>query len=191
MKALSYLMIICLLSIFACEGPEGPRGPQGPRGEDGLDGLDGQEGYTFEYTNVDFTSPEYSALLEFPSDFSMLESDVALVYFLWGTVDFDGEEVDEWRPLPMDWFTDSGQVQYNYNFTKYDVVLYMDGEVDLGTLGAQYTDGWVVRVVVVPAQFADNGRTAGVDLSNYKEVVEYFGLEDPPVDEKYRINRFE
>jgi len=192
MKTQHYLMIACLLFFMACETEttvvEGPPGMQGPKGDPGPKGEPGEEGFTFEYI-VDFESPDYTVFLPFPEDFNMLTSDVALVYLLWGTEEVDGEILEIWRLLPQTVIEDFGILQYNYDFTVGDVSLFLDGNFPLDNLGPEYLDEWVVRIVVVPAQFFDNGRTAHIDHSNYHEVVEAYGLSYEPVDEDYQAIR--
>jgi hypothetical protein len=172
-------LIIFLASLGSCtfngqDGAPGPRGPQGPAGQDG---QDGQEAYVFEYVDLTFSSAnEYSLLLELPSDFQMLESDMVLVYFLYDY--FEDEDLDLWRALPQTEFTDFGTLIYNFDFTLFDVNLFMDANFDLNLLGARYTDNWIARVVVVPGQFT-NGRTAApVDYEDYKAVMDYYNLTD-------------
>lgn len=181
MKSSLIILLILVITLLSCEGPVGPIGPQGNPGPQGDPGADGLEGFTFEYI-VDFTSPEYAATLTFPESFQMLDSDVALVYFLWGTEN----EMDIWRQLPQTLILNEGLLQYNFDFTLGDVLVFMEADFDMSVLGAEYTDEWIARVVVVPAQFADNGRIAGVDFSDYHAVIEHFNLQDNPVDEKYR-----
>ncbi|ADR22471.1 hypothetical protein MATR_36830 [Marivirga tractuosa] len=161
------------------DGAPGPRGPQGPPGEDG---MDGQEAFVFEYVDLTFSaSNEYSLLLEFPEDFQMLESDKVLVYFLYS--DPQADETDVWRLLPQTEFTNFGTLIYNYDFTMFDVILFLDSNFDLNLLGASFTDNWIARVVVVPGQFA-NGRTANaIDYSDYNAVMEYYNLSDQSVVE--------
>lgn len=154
------------------EGPIGPPGPAGFDGLDGLDGMDGQEAYVFEY-NVSFTAPEYSAFLNLPNTFTMLETDVMLIYFLW-EVGEDGTEV--WRQLPQTLYLTEGILAYNYDFTQVDASIFLDGTVNFDALTAAYTDDWIARVVVVPGQFG--GRTS-LDYSDYDQVKEVFDL--PPV----------
>ena len=168
-------MLSALLSSFmflnscANEGPIGPPGPQGPEGPVG---APGESGYVFEYENINFTAGDgYSVPLDFPLDFEGLDSDVALVYLLW---DIQGE-LEVWRPLPMDIFLDGGSLQYNFDYTKLYVMLYMDGTVDLNTLDAGYTDEWVARVVIVPGEFWNSGK---IDFSDYYAVKAALGLPD-------------
>jgi len=181
MKPLSILCTLMVITLFSCQGPTGPEGPRGDQGPQGNPGADGLEGFTFEYI-VDFTAPDYASTLTFPETFQMLESDVALVYFLWG----NDNGLDIWRQIPQTLLLNEGTLLYNFDFTMNDVLVFMEADFDMSILGADFTDDWIVRVVVVPAQFANNGRIAGVDLSDYYAVKEYFNLIDRPVDEYYQ-----
>lgn len=165
MKKLLFLFTIISISLASC----GREGPPGIPGRDGLDGLNGTEGFTFEY-EFSFTAPDYAMLLNLPDDFVMLDSDVMLVYFLW-EVEEDGTEI--WRQIPQTLYFTDGLLEYNFDFTKFDANVFLDGTVNLDGLGAIYTDNWIARIVVIPAQFA--GRTA-IDYSNYDEVKAHFNL---------------
>lgn len=166
-----YILILLLTGLSGCYFDEGPRGPRGYDGRDGIDGVDGEESYVFEY-EFSFTAPDYSQLLLLPDDFVMLDSDVMLVYFLW---EVTGDGVEIWRSLPQTMYFSDGVLEYNYDFTKYDANVFMDGNVNFDDLGALYTDNWIARVVVVPAQYGGRG---GVDYSDYNEVKVYFDLSD-------------
>ena len=167
------LSIFALFSSCVDEGPIGPMGPQGPQGPAGNDGAPGESGYVFEYEDINFTaSNDYAVLLEYPNDFEGLDSDVALVYFLWA-VDDSGTEI--WRQLPQTIFTEFGILQYNFDFTKFDVNLFLDADFNLDFLGAGDTDSWVARVVIVPGDFWNSGR---IDFSDYHQVKEALGLPD-------------
>lgn len=167
-----YILLIAGITMFSCDqGIPGPPGRDGYDGYDGIDGLDGEESYVFEY-EFDFTYPDYSVLLELPNDFNMLDSDVMLAYLLWNIED-DGTEV--WRAIPQTLYFSDGILEYNYDFTKYDANIFLDGTVNLDALGHDYTDLWVARLVVVPGQFA--GRHT-IDYSDYNQVKEYYNL--PP-----------
>ncbi|WKK86593.2 collagen-like protein [Marivirga arenosa] len=185
MKNLFYIIFaLGFLFLGSCtfngqDGAPGPQGPAGPRGPAGQDGQDGQEAFVFEYELITFSaSNEYSVFLDFPGDFVMLDSDVAHVYFLYGQTE-EGDNI--WRALPQTEFTKFGTLIYNYDFTIFDVNLFLDANFNLNELGASYTDDWIARVVVVPGQFT-NGRVAdSVDFTNYHEVIEYYGLSEEDV----------
>ncbi|MEQ9305867.1 MAG: hypothetical protein RJQ14_18280, partial [Marinoscillum sp.] len=172
-------LVLSIVLITSCTdtyiGPPGPVGPQGPQGPQG---ADGESGYVFEWENVDFTAPEYEVLLSYPDNFEGFDSDVALVYFLWDAYTTDGgEEVEVWRQLSQNILTDDGIHQYNYEFSKYNVLLIMDAEFPLDMLRAMDTDNWVVRVVVVPGGFWNSGR---IDFADYHEVEQMLGLPEIP-----------
>lgn len=172
MKKLTILLYTVVLFTFSCIGPPGPEGYPGRDGYDGVDGIDGvngEESFVFEY-EFDFTAPEYSVLLNLPNNFTMLDSDVMLVYLLWEVK--DGNEI--WRALPQPLYFDDGILQYTYDFTKFDATVFLDGTVNLDGLGAAYTDNWIARIVVVPGQFVE-GRV-GLDVNNYDELKEYYNL---------------
>jgi hypothetical protein len=177
----NFIFAISILFLGSCtfngqDGAPGPRGPQGPPGQDGQDGLDGQEAFVFEYGDLTFSaSNDYSLLLEFPDNFQMLESDKVLVYFLYSDPQVD--EPDIWRLLPQTEFTNFGTLIYNYDFTMFDVILFLDANFDLDLLSAGFTDNWIARVVVVPGQLQN--RTANpVDYKDYHAVMEYYNLSD-------------
>jgi len=161
-----------LSSCIVDEGDIGPPGPQGRQGPIGPEGAPGESGYVFEWTDVDFTgSGNYEVLLEYPTDFEVFDSDVALVYFYWPTEENPTEDV--WRQLPQTIIHPEGLLQYNFDFTKFDVRLFLDSNFDLDLLGAQDTDDWDVRVVVMPGEFWNSGR---VDFSDYEAVKRLLGL---------------
>lgn len=163
-----------LLALGSCShtapGPQGPAGPQGPEGPIGPKGADGENGFVFEWEGISFTSPSYEVILPYPENFEGLDSDVALVYFLWG-VDDNGLEI--WRQLPQTLVTADGILSYNFDFTKFDVRVFLQAEFPLDWLTAIDTDDWVARVVVVPGSFWNSGR---IDFADYRQVEEALGL---------------
>ena len=169
MKKLTLLIVTLGVLLVSCE--EGPVGPAGRDGFDGLDGLDGEESFAFEY-NLDFTAPDFSAFLELPSTFNMLESDVMLAFLLWEVTE-DGTEV--WRALPQTLYFQDGILEYNYDFTRFDATIFLDGTVNLDELSSDLTDNWVARLVVVPGQF---GARTTLDYTDYNQVKEFYDL--PP-----------
>ncbi|HCX22340.1 MAG TPA: hypothetical protein DHN29_10515 [Cytophagales bacterium] len=179
MKALFTSIIFASLLVFvSCtETYVGPAGPQGPQGPQGPAGSDGENAYVFEWSEVTFSAANnYEVILPYPDSFDGLASDVALVYFLWHTYETnDGELVEVWRQIPQTILTDDGALQYNYDFSMYDVRLFMDAEFPLDILGAIDTDNWIVRVVVVPGDFFNSGR---INTADYDEVAKQLGLPD-------------
>lgn len=155
-------------------GPQGPEGPPGPPGEDGLIAkvidIEGDFNAANEYSlSVDFNQ----------NDIEVFETDVVLVYLKTGE---DGEAgglpVEVFRQLPQTYYIDGEALQYNFDFTFFDVLIFLDGTVDFATLDASYTQDQVLRVVIVPAEFASN---SGVDMSNMKAVLNAVKIESKDI----------
>jgi hypothetical protein len=186
-KITNIIAIAIILTIFGCVGDEGPQGPAGPEGPQGPAGPAGESGFVMEFEDINFTAPEYDVFLTYPSNFEGLDSDVALVYLLWGVETVDGEDLEVWRQLPQTIIDERGTLVYNYDFTKNDVRLFLNATYALDNLTANDTDNWIARVVVVPGDFWASGRIMDGTIE-YQDLKEALGLPDFPVH-KNIINR--
>jgi hypothetical protein len=178
MKRISqFILAILMISFTSCNTESvGPAGPPGAQGPDGPAGADGESAILFEYSDVDFIGPNYNVILDYPVDFEGLDSDVTLVYFLW-EVDDSGLEI--WRQLPQTIYTIDGFLNYNFDFSKVDVKLYLTFDFDKSLLIPADTDDWIVRTVIIPGDFW--GGRISVDHSDYYAVKEAYGLPDMPM----------
>ncbi|WP_258104107.1 collagen-like protein [Marinoscillum sp. MHG1-6] len=174
MKTIQIIPILLIVSLLtSCtETVIGPQGPQGIPGPEGPIGAPGESGFVFEYENINFTSGNgYEVILPYYDGFEGYDSDVALVYLLWGV---DNEGVEIWRKLDQQILFEGGDVLlYKYDFTKFDVRLFLDATFPLSELSAIDTDEWVARIVVVPGDF---WQAARVDASDYYAIEEALGL---------------
>jgi len=152
MKKIFLLIAITGSLIFSsCEGDPGPPGAPG------INIL----GQVFEVT-VNFTAGnDFSRLVTIPSNVEVFESDVILVYWLEDVVpDGTGGTIDVWSQLPQTIYLDGGgSFQYTFNHTFIDVLLFLQGDVDLTTLGSGFTIDQVFRIAIVPSEFADANLT--------------------------------
>lgn len=166
---LTTAVLLSFLTFMACDGPVGPEGPAG------VDGQPGEIGFVMEWEGIDFTSTnEYSIVLDFNDfNFESLDSDVALAFLLDEQASFDAG-TDVWLPLPQLFILGEDLIQYGYDFTKFDASIFLEANFDLNLLDSEFTDGKVVRIVVVPGEFV-GGRKAGSKLS-YLELEEKLGL---------------
>ena len=167
------LALVGLLVFQACSGPEGPRGPEGPQGEPGINIL----GSTYE-VEVDFTSANgYSGLFTLPTRAE--QSDVALVYLLW--------EVDNqnpvWRARPQTVYFEEGILVYNFDFTRINVRMFLDGPITYSILGPEWTQDQLFRIVIVPSDFASNR----IDWTDYDAVTNMLGIKDSDF-QKIKLN---
>ena len=107
-------------------------------------------------TTVSFTnSNDYSQLVNIPQEIVVYESDVILVYWLEDVIsDGSGGTFDVWTPLPQTIYTNQGSFQYNFNHTFIDVFLFMQGDINLNSLGSDLRINQTFRIAVVGAEFA-------------------------------------
>ncbi|ETN96549.1 hypothetical protein SAMN04487906_2934 [Zhouia amylolytica] len=160
MKKIFYLLTMVSLAFVSCDGDPGPPGPPGQDG-----GLIVADAFEIE---VDFTEANNFEIVE-PYGFEVFPYDVVLTYILW---EVDGTEI--WRLIPQDVFFNDGVLTYNFDFTQEDVRIFLDGTIDLNSLGSEWTQNQVFRVVVVPADNVD----ASIDFSNYNNVIQALNIED-------------
>lgn len=166
MKKLFSLFTILIL-ISSCTGDQGP---QGPPGFDGFDGQDGELALAFETPPVSFTATtNFEAFFEFQQfGINVFPNDVALVYRLKDT--FEGQPV--WQQIPQTVIFDDGSFfVYNSDFTVVDLRIFLEDSVNLNSLGAEWTQNQIFRVVVVPAESARD-----IDNSNLNEVMGRFDI---------------
>lgn len=151
MKQLLFLFAISTSLMFtACEGDPGPPGPPGIDGLDGINIL----GQVFE-AQIDFTfGNDFQQLVVFPSNIEVFESDVVLVYWLEEVVsDGQGGTLDVWSQLPQTIYLSNGSFQYTFNHTFLDALIFLQGDIDLNTLGNGFTRDQIFRIAIVPSEF--------------------------------------
>ena len=127
----------------------------------------------FEVTTSFGPNNNYSRLVTFNPP--IYNSDVVLVYHLYDVV--NGSDV--WRLMPQTYYFDNGgEVDYNYDFTKYDVNIFLDANFDLNTLSSAWTQNQTFRLVVVPGSFKTANK---VDYSDYNATIEMLGYKDAKI----------
>lgn len=181
-----FLGVLITIFLISCEGPQGP---QGFDGFDGLDGQNGQDGINILGQIVDIEGTfslddDYSIFYEFPQTIEVFETDVVLVYILWNqTEDDNGDLVDIWRLMPQTRILDQGLLQYNYDFTFFDVNIFLESDFDLSSLQASDTDNQVFRIAVLPAE----STTGKLDTSNIHSVMAHIGVNEDNI-QKINLN---
>lgn len=181
MKKIFSILFMTTFLFTACSSNDGERGPQGPPGPQGPAGEDGLIGTTIEFEGIDFTEAnDYMALINFDENgVEVFESDAVLVYLKVGEDGTaDGLPVEVFRQLPQTYYVEDGEVQYNFDYTFFDVNIFMDGTADFSNLDSSFTEDQVIRIVIVPAGFAE---TTGVDVASYKAVMNALDLKESDV----------
>jgi hypothetical protein len=163
-----YTLSLLALFLISCEGSVGPPGPPGPPGPSGEDGT-GLLGLVFEVEADLFAGNNFEYFVEIPSEIEVFESDVVMVYRLMGV--FEGSDI--WEPLPQTIFRDSGILLYGFDYTLFDVRLFLDGTADFGRLDPDDTDNLIYRIAVIPADFAKD-----IDVKKMSKVMEVLKIKD-------------
>ncbi|MCW5898754.1 MAG: hypothetical protein KIT10_05735 [Flavobacteriales bacterium] len=156
MKTLSTIALFCgavLLSSCTKEGPEGPAGPQGPQGNANVQSL------TFSASPGDWSSISggYAINRNVPIVTSGIASTGAVLVYL--------QSGSQWVAIPL---TISG-VTWLYGYGTGQVQI----EVNSAAAPSQVTV-WKVVAIASSGMITDSG----VDVTNYDEVRDYFGLEE-------------
>lgn len=104
-------------------------------------------------------------------------TDVVLVYRQSGTD--NGSAV--WQLIPRTLFLDAGELDYDYDFTKNDVLIKVGGTIDFSSQNSIFVNNYLsnqrFRIVLVPAS---QGKNANVDFSDYNAVLRHFQIADRP-----------
>jgi hypothetical protein len=128
----------------------------------------------YEVSNVNFTAAnDYNPLI--PLNPAIFSSDMVLLYRLSG-VD-NGEDV--WKLTPETYFFSDGTLNfgYNYNFTRNDVSVYLDGN-SLATVPNEFRLNQVFRIVIIPG-FVTTGKSVNKpDYSDYNAVIKQYNIDD-------------
>lgn len=121
----------------------------------------------FEVTTSFGPSNNYSRLVTFNPP--IYNSDVVLVYHLYEV----NNGADVWRLMPQTYYLQGlGALDYNYDFTKYDVSLFLDADFDLGYLTPEWSQNQTFRLVVVPGAFSNK---KAVDYTDYEATIAMLG----------------
>lgn len=164
-KILLLFSLVGMVVLQGCEGPMGPPGPPGPI----------FEAEVFEVTRSFGPGNNYSNLIALNPP--ILNSDVILVYLLWD-VD-NGTPI--WRQMPQTVQLDEGDLQYNFDFTRFDVNLFLSSaDFPLTILGPQWTQNQTFRIVIIPGFFG----SARIDFSDYNAVMNMLELSETDVVKK-------
>ncbi len=129
----------------------------------------------FEVTRSFTASNNYSNLIVLPH--TIYSSDMILVYRL---SDVSGG-TDVWKMQPETYFFNDGTLDfgYDFDFTQYDVQLFMHGN-DLGTVSSSFRTNQVFRIVIIPAYFGKSA-TNTVDFNDYNAVIKAFNIDDSKI----------
>lgn len=162
MKRIVLILVIAILGAFAFQGCGGPEGPQGATGYSA-------EAEVFEVT-ASFSAPNNFERLVTLNPV-ILNSDMVLVYRLFDVVN----GADVWRSLPQTVYLNQGELDYNFDFTRSDINIFLDSNFDLTTLSPSWAQNQVFRIVIIPG-YLTNKNIKTLDFNDYNAVVEAFNI---------------
>lgn len=128
----------------------------------------------FEVTTSFSSGNNYSRIVSFNPP--IYNSDAVLVYHLYDVV--NGSDV--WRLMPQTYYFDNGvELDYNFDFTTFDVNLFLDSNVNLSSFSSAWLQNQTFRIVVVPGYFAKG--VAPIDYNDYDATINAFGYNDAKI----------
>ncbi|MFP5437854.1 MAG: hypothetical protein ACLGH8_08725 [Bacteroidia bacterium] len=112
-----------------------------------------------------------------PLNPAIYNSDMVLVYRNSGSN--NGKPI--WEPVPTNYSLAQGSLQYYFDFTVDDVMLYLYSDFD-PALRPDFTRNQTFRVVIVPG-FLSNKGAKTINTKDYNEVVKAFDIKESDVKE--------
>jgi len=88
-----------------------------------------------------------------------------------------------WQQIPRTLFLDEGELDYDFDFTKDDVLLKAGGTIGFAQQTNAFKDAYLnnqrFRIVLVPASSPTN-KNANLDYSDYNSVIKFYNIPDRP-----------
>jgi hypothetical protein len=128
----------------------------------------------FQVTTSFTAANNYSKLINLNPP--IYNSDMVFVYRSFDVI--NGQRV--WRQLPQAVYLIQGELDYNFDFTRNDINIFLESNFDLATLGATWSQNQVFRVVIIPGYLSNKNKKA-VDFNDYNAVVKAFNIKDNQV----------
>jgi hypothetical protein len=180
---LMVLAVLCMATVLvSCSGEDGEQGPEGPAGIDGVDGIDGNA--NVQALSVDVSDWEGGPTMIFNIPDNIDKNKYAFLFYL---ESLNGEYI---FPVP------GASIDGSFNTTLFYSPIQENGTFDAQISFINTTDGtpfdmptnFFGRVIIIAAEIgtaSKNGsadllselKAAGVDISDYHAVSNYFGLE--------------
>lgn len=106
-------------------------------------------------------------------------TDVVLVYRQSGSS--NGSPI--WQQIPRTLFLTEGELDYDFDFTKDDVLIKAGGTIDFAAQTNAFRDSYLnnqrFRIVLVPASQYQN-KSTNLDYSDYNSVIKFYNIPDRP-----------
>ena len=165
---LLFVAVAGLITFQSCEGPQGPPG------------YDGVVPAVYEVETHLNRNNGYEAIFEFKP--ALNNADLVFVFRLDGV----DNKVDVWRMLPQTYYIGANEIDYNFDYTKFDFRVFLESTsttpdaIDNG----YWTNNQIFRAVVIEGYFGDTKRAASVideTRLDYESIVKKYNIKESDV----------
>ncbi|MPT31671.1 MAG: hypothetical protein E2600_08395 [Chryseobacterium sp.] len=106
----------------------------------------------------------------------MLDQDYVIIFRQTGTTG----NSPVWQQIPRTLYLNEGELDYDFDFSKNDFMIYAGGTYDISTT-PQYLNNQTFRVVLVPAVYGKNANSEDLKKMTYEEVIAKYKINDSKV----------
>lgn len=106
----------------------------------------------------------------------LLDQDYVVIFRQTGT----SGNTPVWQQIPRTLYLDQGELDYDFDFSKNDFMIYAGGTYDLSTT-PQYLNNQTFRVVLVPAVFGKNATLEDLKKLSYEEIIAKYNIDESKV----------
>lgn len=106
----------------------------------------------------------------------LLDQDYVVIFRQTGT----SGNAPVWQQIPRTLYLDQGELDYDFDFSKNDFMIYAGGTYDLSTT-PQYLNNQTFRVVLVPAVFGKNATLEDLKKLSYEEIIAKYNIDESKV----------
>jgi len=107
---------------------------------------------------------------------TLLDQDYVVIFRQTGT----SGNAPVWQQIPRTLYLDQGELDYDFDFSKNDFMIYAGGTYDISTT-PQYLNNQTFRVVLVPAVYGKNGTSEDLKKLSYEEIIAKYNIDDSKV----------
>lgn len=106
----------------------------------------------------------------------LLDQDYVVIFRQTGT----SGNASVWQQIPRTLYLDQGELDYDFDFSKNDFMIYAGGTYDLSTT-PQYLNNQTFRVVLVPAVYGKNATLEDLKKLSYEEIIAKYNIDESKV----------
>lgn len=106
----------------------------------------------------------------------LLDQDYVVIFRQTGT----SGNAPVWQQIPRTLYLDQGELDYDFDFSKNDFMIYAGGTYDLSTT-PQYLNNQTFRVVLVPAVYGKNATLEDLKKLSYEEIIAKYNIDESKV----------